>query len=276
MSTDEPNNPSWALAFSEGSDRRARRTKKALMDALLELLREKPLTAITVTELAKRADVNRATFYTHYQDVYDMYDHLIEALCSICRSIVDAHGSELAAGSYLGLIEDIYQFVDDNELVFNMALSPIRLHCRRRGEHPAQLAGPRPQGKRASHCADHGLVHSQLEPRWTLPYHGKHRPLPGRIGARQEALGKAAPPMPSAWGRHDRCPTARGFASPPARTRGSLAARPQPGKPTTLPVVSRHPSPSSRIPTPQPFRQENSHNALPPRPCGAFPLLRYT
>lgn len=123
MSTDEPNDPSWALAFSEGSDRRARRTKKALMDALLELLREKSLTAITVTELAKRADVNRATFYTHYQDVYDMYDHLIEALCSICRSIVDAHGSELAAGSYLGLIEDIYQFVDDNELVFNMALS---------------------------------------------------------------------------------------------------------------------------------------------------------
>ena len=107
----------------EGLDRRTRRTREALLNALLALMKEKPLTAITVTELASLADVNRATFYTHYQDVFDLYDHLQEDLCTICRTMVEEHGHELAAGSYLGLIEEIYRFIDSNEQVFDVALS---------------------------------------------------------------------------------------------------------------------------------------------------------
>ena len=45
------------------NDRRVKRTKKALHDALLTLLNEKSINEITVTELTSLADVNRATFY---------------------------------------------------------------------------------------------------------------------------------------------------------------------------------------------------------------------
>ena len=51
-------------------DRRSRRTRNALTTALMALLKERPLKSITVTELAELADVNRATFYVHFQDVY--------------------------------------------------------------------------------------------------------------------------------------------------------------------------------------------------------------
>ena len=57
-------------------DRRVRKTRKALQDALAELMCEKELRQITVQELADRADVHRATFYTHYQDVYDLYQKM--------------------------------------------------------------------------------------------------------------------------------------------------------------------------------------------------------
>lgn len=63
----------------------------------MALLKERPLKSITVTELAELADVNRATFYVHFQDVYDMFDQVKEEFCNICRELVDAHGEELAA-----------------------------------------------------------------------------------------------------------------------------------------------------------------------------------
>lgn len=65
-------------------DRRVRKTRKALQVALAELMNEKELRKITVQELADQADVHRATFYTHYQDVYDLYtkleDQILEEL----------------------------------------------------------------------------------------------------------------------------------------------------------------------------------------------------
>ena len=54
------------------TDRRVKRTKKALKDALLTLLEKKPVNEISVTELTNLADVNRATFYFYYTDLLDM------------------------------------------------------------------------------------------------------------------------------------------------------------------------------------------------------------
>jgi AcrR family transcriptional regulator len=46
--------------------RKTRYTRMALRDSLMELLEEKPVSRITVRELCERADVNRTTFYAHY------------------------------------------------------------------------------------------------------------------------------------------------------------------------------------------------------------------
>lgn len=57
-------------------DRRIRRTKKQFQQALLELMWEKEFEDITVTDIAKHADYNRATFYRHY----DFKEQLAEAI----------------------------------------------------------------------------------------------------------------------------------------------------------------------------------------------------
>lgn len=54
------------------NDRRVKRTKRSLKDALFKLLEEKSFNQISVTELTELADVNRATFYFYYDDVCDM------------------------------------------------------------------------------------------------------------------------------------------------------------------------------------------------------------
>jgi Bacterial regulatory proteins, tetR family. len=70
-------------------DRRVRRTKKMLTQALTQLMQEKQIKEITVRELTDLADMNRGTFYLYYRDVYDMLekleDSMFEALDSIRR-----------------------------------------------------------------------------------------------------------------------------------------------------------------------------------------------
>ncbi|MFZ1042510.1 MAG: TetR/AcrR family transcriptional regulator [Anaerolineales bacterium] len=45
------------------------RSKRLIRQTFMELLKEKDLEKITVTDIIKRADINRGTFYAHYQDV---------------------------------------------------------------------------------------------------------------------------------------------------------------------------------------------------------------
>ncbi|MBQ6456167.1 MAG: TetR family transcriptional regulator [Mogibacterium sp.] len=56
------------------TDRRTAKTQKAITNAFTALLAKKELDKITVREIAEIADINRATFYKHYLDVYDLYD----------------------------------------------------------------------------------------------------------------------------------------------------------------------------------------------------------
>lgn len=58
-----------ALYKKSFSDRRVVKTKRSVRMALTHLLSQKPLGEITVTELAKEADINRKTFYNYYSDV---------------------------------------------------------------------------------------------------------------------------------------------------------------------------------------------------------------
>jgi AcrR family transcriptional regulator len=60
-------------------DPRVRRTRQWLHQALLELMREKNFEAITVQDIAERADVNRGTFYAHFVDKYALLEDAMRA-----------------------------------------------------------------------------------------------------------------------------------------------------------------------------------------------------
>lgn len=61
-------------------DRRIRKTKTAIHQALMDLLLEKPISQISIVELTTRADVNRKTFYNHYNDLYDVLSEVEDEL----------------------------------------------------------------------------------------------------------------------------------------------------------------------------------------------------
>ena len=49
-------------------------TKRALVASLKELMADKPLDKITVTDLTEHCGVNRMTFYYHFKDIYDLVE----------------------------------------------------------------------------------------------------------------------------------------------------------------------------------------------------------
>ena len=48
------------------TDRRILKTKRALRESLLYLLKEQPIQKISVSRLCEKSDINRSTFYTYY------------------------------------------------------------------------------------------------------------------------------------------------------------------------------------------------------------------
>ena len=72
------------------ADRRILKTKKAIYEALVELMQKKKLNSITVTELAAQADINRKTFYTYYSTVNDVLDEGINELITSLKDLLCA------------------------------------------------------------------------------------------------------------------------------------------------------------------------------------------
>ncbi len=111
--------------ISNENDRRVKRTKRALRDALLKLLREKPGNQISVTELTNLADVNRATFYFYYNDIYDMLDQIQNEAIEFIEEEMKTIASVKPATkeNFYAFIEKIVYFCRDNNELFRFVVS---------------------------------------------------------------------------------------------------------------------------------------------------------
>ncbi|ULO10401.1 TetR/AcrR family transcriptional regulator [Paenibacillus sp. 19GGS1-52] len=59
-------------------DPRVLRTRQLIRKAFRELLQTKGFDSITIKDIAHRATLNRATFYTHYEDKYTLLEEITE------------------------------------------------------------------------------------------------------------------------------------------------------------------------------------------------------
>ena len=83
------------MSNQEKTDRRVLYTKMFLKEALLELMKEKAIDKITPTELCRKANINRNTFYTHY---YTPRDVLTEVEADFSAQIIESLSSQFTDG----------------------------------------------------------------------------------------------------------------------------------------------------------------------------------
>ena len=70
--------------------RSAMRSRENIRKAYVELIHEKGTINITVKELVERADVNRSTFYAHYQDIYAVLEEIENEIVQKMFTFLDA------------------------------------------------------------------------------------------------------------------------------------------------------------------------------------------
>lgn len=75
-------------------DRRQKRSRKVICEALLTLMKDKSIEDITVKELTDAADVNRKTFYNNYGSIMDVKLELENQLIELFFSLVNAENIE--------------------------------------------------------------------------------------------------------------------------------------------------------------------------------------
>ena len=114
-------------------DRRTIYTRNTVKDALLELLEEQPFEKITVAALCRQAEITRATFYLHFQDINEVLDELLdEALM-----VAEAASNDMAVNDRMDALEQIVHTGDDQMLRRNeRLLSP----CQRVADDPKYRA----------------------------------------------------------------------------------------------------------------------------------------
>lgn len=79
------------------NDSRKDRTKLQLRDAMIQLLGEKSFDQISTTELVKLAKVSRSSFYTHYQDKYDMIEAYQRRLFETIQYVFEKNNGNIHA-----------------------------------------------------------------------------------------------------------------------------------------------------------------------------------
>lgn len=58
-------------------DRRARMTREILKQSLIELMKTKPIHEISIKKICETADINRSTFYHHYDSQYELFNDIL-------------------------------------------------------------------------------------------------------------------------------------------------------------------------------------------------------
>ena len=93
-------------------DARIVKTKERIHDTIIELLRSRHLSEITVSALCKKTGINRNTFYSHYRtplDVVEEISHrLIDELDGIAKTTTESPKICIAVCEYLYEKKDVF------------------------------------------------------------------------------------------------------------------------------------------------------------------------
>lgn len=92
------------------TDPRVLRTRKLIMDAFIKLSETKEFSDITVKNITEEAMINRATFYYHFQDIYDLLEKVLSEVLMVDLNYELYKDSELEEETIIQIFSTITDF----------------------------------------------------------------------------------------------------------------------------------------------------------------------
>ena len=97
------------------TDLRIQCTQKAIIDTFYELLEEKHFSAITIIDICDRALINRGTFYTHFQDKYQLLEKCVyDMMMALDEEVDRVHGDSDMVVYYNDMFDVAIAFLESN------------------------------------------------------------------------------------------------------------------------------------------------------------------
>ena len=95
--------------------RRIRYTKMVLRESLMELMKTRPISAISIKEICAKADISRSSFYNYYTDQYDLLQKTEEETLAFINNNLNKYAFyKNEKQGALRMVEEILQYVVDN------------------------------------------------------------------------------------------------------------------------------------------------------------------
>lgn len=100
--------------------RNAARSRQMIRQAFLELLNEKPFEKITATDIIKRADINRSTFYAHYPDAKGLMDEILGDISQIFQNLLSSIDFSVFFDDPMPILQVVVDFMKENQKLYKM------------------------------------------------------------------------------------------------------------------------------------------------------------
>lgn len=91
-------------------DRRIEKTKKALKEALVNLVQDQSFESISIQEILDKANVGRSTFYIHYQNKYELLHDCFQDF----SKLLEASNQSSQRGTRGDFLLDLFRFIEKN------------------------------------------------------------------------------------------------------------------------------------------------------------------
>lgn len=103
-------------------DRRVKYTRMVLEDSFIKLMEKKDISQITIKEICEKADINRATFYAHYSDQYDLLRKIENKLLDNIKAHLEKIDQKKTEVSTVLIAEKIFEYIQENARLCKLLL----------------------------------------------------------------------------------------------------------------------------------------------------------
>lgn len=110
--------------MDKNEDLRVKRTYKLLSNALLQLLRSKSFEEIKVTDICNLAMIHRTTFYTHFEDKYELLKYSVrQTQIELTKNTTSNYNTKDLTSYYINMITTFLKYLKKNHTLYADILS---------------------------------------------------------------------------------------------------------------------------------------------------------
>ena len=110
----------------KSTHKNAVRSRQMIKKAFAEMLNEKDISKITVTDIVEKAGISRGTFYAHYMDVYDLYNAIQSNMMEAVKETIEQVGAKTILLNPTEVLSQAFHFLDEKKFYYKLFITSSR------------------------------------------------------------------------------------------------------------------------------------------------------